>query len=115
MDCSARALPRAGGPLDLASLGRLLAASPRQGLGRGPEVALGAAAATPEADPDAGIEEFRDTLPSGGHAGRSAETPRSVTREAEGQHIWPREALPGHKEGRLKALPDWKPPTCAGQ
>lgn len=101
--------------MDLASLDCLHAALFGQGCGRGLEVALGAVAATPEADPNAGIEEFRDTLPSGGHAGRSTETPRSVTREAEGQLFWPREALPGHKEGRLKALPDWKLPTCAAR
>jgi hypothetical protein len=83
MDCSARALPRAGGPLDLAGCGRLLAASPRQGLGRGPEVALGATATYGEVDTLSGLAVFRDTLTSGWDASGCTETPRTLTRQTE--------------------------------
>ena len=88
--------------MDLADPGRLCPASPLQGCGRGPEVALEATAASPKAEPDAGVKEFRNTLASGGHAGPSAETPRKVAWKPEGQLFWSGEALPGRKKGRLR-------------
>ena len=77
---------------------------------RRPALAVGAVAACGISDPDAGVAEFRYTLAPGGHAGRSAETPRALSRTAQGAALWSGQTLPSRQESRLEReySTDWR-------
>ena len=92
----------AGRPLDVADPDGLHATPSGTWHRRRPALALGATATLGEADPDASVEEFCNTSAPGGHAGRSTETPRSLTRTAQRAAPGSGEALPGAQEERLK-------------
>jgi hypothetical protein len=65
---------------------------------------LGEAPTDPEADPDAGVAEFRYTPASSGHASGRAETLRKVARQAEGQSFRFREKVSSGKESRINSV-----------
>jgi len=70
----------------------------RQGHRCGPEVALGAPAASPAAHAVPGASGFRDTLDGGGYPGGGAETLREVAGEAQRAALGAGAALPGAQE-----------------
>ena len=90
--------PRTSGSLDVAGARCLRATLAHQGHRRRPQIAVGASVATLFPDSDEDLEEFRNTTAQGRHAGKGAKTPWKVTRWAEGQPFWPREAYPAVKK-----------------
>ena len=73
----------------------------RQGHRWGPEVALGAPAASPAAQAVSGASGFHDTLDDNGYPGGGAETLREVAGEAQRAALGAGAALPGAQEARL--------------
>ena len=70
----------------------------RQGHRCGPEVALGAPAASPAAHAVSGASGFRDTLDSNGYPGGDAETLREIAGEAQRAALQSGEVLAAAQE-----------------
>lgn len=82
---------------------------------RGPKATVGETAIPAVTHSYEGAQSILRPPAGFGHTCGGAETPRSVSWQAQGQPLWASETLSGHKEGRLKALPGWDLPTPARQ
>src|SRR5918994_4932739 len=105
MDHASREAPRAGGPVDVAAARGLRSAPSCQERRRGSQATLGGTATTQEANPNAGLEGFRDTPAPHRHAGEGAETQRKIAGETERQPLGACQALPDPQEGRVDRYP----------